>query len=105
MPFPIVTPVKHLERVKLHFKGFNFDKSDSLEQTAMILGFVVVEEEKLADLVVLSKQKYEKLTKSSKSKFKGVYKQEKWFLKVLTQGVLGSDVEELVGIKVTPNKN
>jgi hypothetical protein len=102
LPFPLPTPVKNCNRVRVHIRGFNFDKNDCLEQVAQILGFQIVEEDKDADVVVLSKVKYSKLSKTLKSKFKGVFKQEKWLLKCLTRGKLGTDVEKLV--KITPSK-
>ncbi len=99
MPFPIKTPIKNFDKIKIVIKGFNFDKNDSLEQVAQILGFNIVEEERDADVVVLSKAKYEKLSKIAKNQTKPSYQQEKWFLKVLSKGELGSEVEQAVGIK------
>ena len=99
LPFPLECPIKNLEKVSLHIRGFNFDKNDCLEQVGAILGFKIVEEDRDANVVVLSKAKYQKLTDSKKRKFKGLFKNEKWMLKVLTTGKIGADVEKLVGIK------
>lgn len=99
LPFPHITPYKHCDKVKVHIRGFTFDKNDSLEEVAKILGLKVVEEDRDANIVVLSKTKYAKLTKTKKDNLKGLFKNEKWFLKIVQSGKLSSDVLELVGIQ------
>ena len=86
-------------------KGFTFDKNDDLEQVASILGFKYVEDEEEADIVVLSQQKYKTLGGASKSKASVLYKQEKWLLKLLGEGKLDSELEELLLLKSKEEKN
>jgi hypothetical protein len=96
LPFPIATPIPNLQKLSLNVKGFNFDKNDDLEQVALILGFKVVEEEDEADILVLSSQKYKNQVNANPGKSQTLLKQEKWLLKILAEGKLSSDIEELI---------
>lgn len=88
LPFPKKVYSENFKKVKIFIKGFDLEKSSSLNKTASILGFDVVDEEGDAHVVVLDPKSYGKLNKKIREEFPGVFMKESWLISCLTNGKL-----------------
>lgn len=84
LPFNVKTPCKRLKGVKIYFENFDLEKISSLKETGKILGFEIVGNEEMADIVILPKKYFKILCYEKKNS--GKFQHETWLLRILENG-------------------